>query len=463
MANIIQHCQVVPRIAEEDYIYSWQTRTSDTDALYQWNGSSWTLLKELDGTDLIYDSAVLGEKLYWADGKNPIQVLNIADNTTCTASDDGPVVQYLIAYQERLVGAGDARTQAEVEADGGVWPADSNRNRVIFSEALDTDTWPPNNFIDADIGTGEVISGLGINSINSATKGAQTQLVVFTPTSTLVNDGALASADQRLAVASTVLGCPSYHTIINTPFGLMFCSRHTVCLLDQKGIEPQQIGFLIAPAIKDSYDADPDYVIWRCAAFHDNTYKLSICNDDEEENNEEWWLDLRPAVFPNEHNWFGPHDGDQIFQYLLWEDLLLGVQDGTDDLWELEVEDQYDSMTTTAARTSTMTWPRFKVNNIKKGKLDAYGFRGETDAATNVSFTETISYDSNLSTAANTFTHAATVVPVYHVLRPIRRSSYDAQVSISFSANADLEVHSVYLRSKMLRRQSEKQAADSQS
>lgn len=451
MANKIKHIQVVERIGEDDILLSWQTRDAATDALYQWNGTGWTLLLALPGTGLIYDSAVRANFVYWADGKNPIRVWKPDVAETCEV-DDAPVVQYLIIYQGRVVGGGDARTKAEVEADGGVWPADSNRDRVVFDEPLDDTLWPPNNFIDANFDNGEVISGLGINSINSATRGAQTQLVVFKPSATLVNDGVLGSAEQRLNIVSAVLGCPGYHSIKNTPFGLMFASKKTVCLMDTSGKEPAQVGFFISPQM----DLIPTSMQKHMAAiFHDNTYKLSFSNDNETKNNEEWWLDLKPQIFPQEHNWYGPMTGDFILQYAIFNDILIGAEHDTDSMWRLDVEGSYGSMTAPSTpRTQVMTWPRFQADGLKRGFIDAYGFRAVTDVSAALTFTESISLNQGTSTTGVSFVTPSDDI-IYNVTRPFRKMRYDGQISISHSSANDLEIQSVYLRSKLSRRQSE--------
>jgi len=451
MANTIIHIQVLSRAGEDDILLSWQHRTSQVDALYQWNGTGWTLLQALQGTSLIYDSCTLQGRVYWADGKNPIQVWKPDSDEICEVTD-APVVQYLVTYQGRIVGGGDARTEAEVIADSQIWPADSNRDRVVYCEPLDDTLWSPNNFIDANIGTGEVISGLGINSITSATRGAQTQLVVFKPTAILVNDGTLNAAEQRLAVVSIALGCPGYHSIVNTPFGLMFASKNTICLMDTSGKEPNQVGFFISPEMALVQSAMQK---WHAAVFHENTYKMSISNDSATVNNEEWWLDLKPQIFPQEQNWYGPHTGDQILQYAIFNGVLVGAQMETDDMWRLDVEGSYGSMTAPSTpRTQVMTWPRFQVDNIKRGFVDAYGFRGITDVAGALTFTETISLNQGASTTTVSF-----VTPVddsiYNVTRPFRKMKYDGQVSISHSSANDLEIQSVYLRAKQSRRQSE--------
>lgn len=458
MANIIKHIQVVKRPLQDDILLSWQSRTATTDGFYQWNGTGWTLLQGLIGTDLIYDSTILQNRVYWADGKNPIQVWKPDIDEICEVTD-APVVQYLLTYQGRIVGGGDARTKAEVEADSGIWPADSNQDRVVFSEPLDDSLWPPNNFIDANFNNGEVISGLGINSINSATRGAQSQLVVFKPTATLINDGVLNASEQRLNIVSAILGCPGYHSIKNTPHGLMFASKKTVCLMDTSGKEPTQVGFFISPQMELIPAAMQK---WMSAMFHDNTYKLSFSNANATRNNEEWWLDLKPQIFPQEHNWYGPMTGDFILQYELFNQLLVGAQMLTTSMWKLDVEGLYGSMTAAGtARTQVMTWPRFQANDLKQGIVDAFGFRGLTDVAGALVFTETISLDQASSSMQTVFT-TPVAAGIYNVSRPFRRVRYDGQISISHQSSNDLEILTLYIRTKVRRKQSERLAGSSQ-
>jgi hypothetical protein len=239
----------------------------------------------------------------------------------------------------------------------------------------------------------------------------------------------------------------------------MFCSKTTVCLLDTSGKEPQQVGFWISPAIAAVPAALQK---WTAAIFHDNTYKLALGSSAATTaNDNEWWLDLRAQIFPQEHIWYGPMTGDAILQYEIFNDVLIGAQMLTTSMWRLDVEGSYRSMTTTAARTSTMTWPRVKSENLARGKIDAYGFRGVTDSGTVVAFTEAVDFERGEDSEANTFT-APIQDAIYSVTRPIKRNSYDAQISISHSAASDLEVHSVYVRGKTTRRQSEKMDGSTQ-
>ncbi len=459
----LKHIHVYKRPGEDDILFGWATRTADTDALAQWNGSGWTELFELPGTDLIYDSRTWLSQLFFCDGKNGIWRYDVETNNLCEI-DTAPVVQYLEVYQEHLVGAGDARTKAEIEAATLTWPADSNRDRVLWCEALDFDRWSPNNFIDAQTGTGEVISGLGVNSITSADRGAQSQLVVFKPSSTLINDGVLGSGDQRLNIVSIVIGAPGYHSIKNTSFGLVFAGKEGVYLVDTQGKEPIQIGFLISPDIAET-KTDFDLQRWQAAIFHENTYKLSIPTGlDSTVNDREWWLDMRPQVFsPAEQQlWYGPMTGDTILQYAIYQGDLVGAEMGTMSMWKLDVEGVYGSMASPSTpRTSTMTWPRLASDNMARGKLDAYGFKGVIDSATAVAFTEGVDYERGRATTSETLTIPARPA-VYNVTRPVKRNAYDAQVSISHSADSDIEVHSVYVRGKVTRRQSEKEDGSTQ-
>ena len=434
------------------------TRTGGADGIYQWTGTGWTQIWQLPGTNLIYDTTTWRERVYFVDGRTEMLAY---DGLGLCPVTSGPVVQYITSYQERLVGAGDNRTQSEVEADGGVWPVDSNRDRVLFCEPLDDTVWSPNNFIDASTGTGETVSGLGVNSINSADRGAQSQLVVFKPTSTLINDGVLGSGDQRLNHVSKAIGCPGYKTIKNTPYGLMFTSKHSTCLMDTSGKEPQQIGFAIHTAVEAIPDTTSPYTSARygsAAIFHDNAYKLSIASSTIK-NDREWLLDLRPGMFPDQANWYGAHIGDFILEYEYYQGQLIGAEQDTINVWVLDKEGQWGSMSDpSGARTSVMTWARFKVDNMKQEAVDAYGYSGQ--CATSVTITESVSLDRGTTVVANTFTTPVSLaadLPSYNVTRPLKNPAHDAQVSLTHNNASDIELHSLYLRSRTRGRQSEKQ------
>lgn len=456
------HC--LRRVGKSDVLFGILTRVANTDALYEWYGSppSWHFVLDLPGTDLIYDTVTWQERLHIADGKNPI--LRLDENVDCF--NNAPVVQYLVVFQDRLVGAGDARL-----IPSEVVEVDSNRDRVLFCETLDFTIWSPNNFIAADTGTNEQITGLGVNSITSSDRGAQAQLAVFKPHSIYINDGTLGSGDQRLNSISLSIGCPSYNTIKNTPFGLMFMSAETICVLDTQAKEPNQVGVFIGPEIKAIPHTDSvstNMKQWACAYFHDQTYKLSIAAPAGIKNTREWWMDMRPALFPNEMNWYGPHSGDFIFQYETFQNTLIGAEFGTYRIWTLDVEGRWGSMTDPdTARTATMKWNRSPVPGYKRGIIDAYGFKGVlSQGDTNpVTFAEVIDIERGVQTYANTFTVDAPALgdsAYYSVTRPIRRPGYDVQVTISHSSPDDVSVDSLYLRTKIQPRQSEKMNGSTQ-
>ena len=465
----LKHIHVYSRPQEDGILFGWATREGTTDALFQWDGDSWVEIFELPYTNAIYDSVTWNSKIYFCDGKTGIWEYPVETNTICLSAV-GPVVQYLLVYQDRLIGAGDSRTEAEVLADLGIWPADSNRDRVLFTEALDFNTWSPNNFIDSRTGTGEVISGLGVNSITSADRGAQSQLVVFKPTAILINDGTLGAGEQKLNIVSLVLGCPGYHTITNTPFGLMFVSKQSVCLMNTEAKEPDQIGFTIWTEINAiPEDLDNIYTDLRhqsAGIYHDNTYKISICDGiiDTDRNTVEWWLDLRQAVFPSERNWYGPHTGDFIMQYKLFQGLLVGAEHLTMLMWQLDVETKWGSMSAVnTARTSTFVTSRLQVPGMKEGKLDAYGLVAQMTAG--VALSCSVDVDRGTSTEANVWTAPSVLGSqggAYKIIRPIKRPGHDAQVTVSHSHASDIEVHTLYMRARERRRQAEKQSGSTQ-
>jgi hypothetical protein len=465
----LKHIHVYSRPQQDDILFGWATRENDTDALFQWDGNSWVEIFVLPYTNAIYDSVTWLSIIFFCDGKTGIWAYDFENNTICLI-EDGPVVQYLVTFQDRLIGAGDSRTEAEVLADSQIWPADSNRDRVLFTETLDFNTWSPNNFIDARTGTGEVISGLGVNSITSATRGAQSQLVVFKPTAILINDGALASGEQKLNFVSLVVGCPGYHSIVNTPFGLFFVSKSSVCMMNTDAKEPDQVGFPIHTEIEaipeDLTNIYTDLKHQSAGVYHDNTLKFSICDGiiDTDRNTVEWWLDLRQAIFPQERNWYGPHTGDFIMQYANFQNMLVGAEHQTMLMWQLDVEGEWGSMQApSTARTSTFVTNRVQVPGMKEGKLDAYGLVAQMSAGVDLNCS--VDIDRGSHSEANVWTSPSVLGSEggsYKVIRPIKRPGHDAQVTVNHADASDIEIHTLYMRARERRRQSEKQSGSSQ-
>ena len=461
----IKHLHVLRQVGASDALLAFATRDGGlTDALYQWVPSTgWSLIKELPGTGLIYDSVTWRNRLYWVDGKNS---LGIYDGTGfCASPPQAPVGQFIVVYQGRLVIGGDARlVPSEVSA------VNSNRNLIRYCESLDDSTWSPNNFVQCDIvGDGQVISGLAVNTVSTSDQGAQANLLIFHPTATLMHKGVLGSGDVELDVLSGVRGCPGYHTITDTPYGVMFASsqatmgsKPTVCVVNPQGGEPMEIGF---PIWTDLVPIQSSMHALAAAVYHDNMLKVAFNGTGTgTANDHEWWLDLRQTVFPGEHNWYGAHLGDSICQWVIYQGKLVAAQNDSMNVWEVDVEGQWGSMATPAtARTSTQIWPRIRVQGQKKGQIDAYGMMGQIAAG--VVLTGSISIDRGTQTISDTWTAPASLsseTPMYALIRPARFEGHDAKITWTHSAASDITVDSIYVRSLQRGRQQEKQSNSSQ-
>src|SRR3990167_4532445 len=422
MAATLKHIRTFRRTGQADILLGWATRTAQSDALYQWNSSTgWTFIAALTGTNLTYSSVVWKNRVYWVDGKNALQAWD--GSAICTLSAQAPVGQYIVVYQARLVIGGDARL-----IPSEVSEVNTNRNLVVYSEALDDSQWSPNNFIQCDIvGDGHSISGLGVVSAGTSDQGAQQTLAVFHPHATLIHQGVLGSGEVQLNIVSKVRGCPGYNTIANTPFGLMYLASNqeggtqpTVCLLAPGNSgEPAEVGLPISTNIAAmTTDA---MRVQSAAIFHDGMYKLSFDGLATGTNNTyEWWLDLRQTAFPQENNWYGPHTGDNILQYEIFGGNLIAAELGTSRVWKVDVTGLYGSMTASGTpRTSTMIWPRLRIGNQKKGSLDAYGISGQLAAS--AVLTGSVDIDRGTYTIADTFTAPASLpanTPMYALIRP---------------------------------------------
>ena len=461
----IKHIHVMSQVGVADILLAFATRDGGaTDALYQWVPSlGWSLILALPGTDLIYDSVTWRNRLYWVDGKNAMQIYD--GSGFCTTPPQAPVAQFIVVYQGRLVVGGDARlVPSEVAA------VNSNRNLVRYCESLDDSTWSPNNFIQCDIvGDGQVISGLAVNTVSTSDQGAQSNLLIFHDTASMMHKGVLGSGDVELDVLSGVRGCPGYHSISDTPFGVTFISskatkgsRPTVCVVNPQGGEPLEIGFPIHTDINNIQDAMHKL---DTSIYHDNMLKIAFNGTGTgTANDHEWWLDLRQTVFPGEHNWYGAHTGDQILQWVIYQGKLVAAQNDSMNVWQVDIEGQFGSMTTPlVARTSTQTWPRVRVPGQRKGQVDAYGVMGQIKAG--VTLTGSIDLDRGTTIINDTWTAPAALpanTPMYALIRPARFEGHDAKISLSHSDFSDITVDSVYIRSLIRGRQQEKQSNSSQ-
>ena len=456
----LKHIHVLSRAGQADILLGWATRDGGaTDGLYKWSITGWTLILSLPGTDLIYDSVTWRERLYWVDGKN---ALGIYDGLGfCSPVAEAPIGQYIRVHQDRLVIGGDARNQAEVEADGGTWPVDSNRIRVIYCEVLDDATWSPNNFIDCSTVNGEIISGLEIGGLTTSTEGAQSTLAIFKPSITMLHRGPLGTANVQLDIVSTEHGCPGYHSLGKSNEGIIFASKWSVCRLDPgSGKEPEEIGFSIAPDVAATPLAMQK---WMAGFYHDGKYHLSFAAPATVTNGVEYELDMRTPVFPTEQNWCGPHSGDDILQWAVYNDELVAAQYGTLNMWLVDVEGQFDSMDSLDARVVEVVLPRIASPNLSKQKLDAFGFRIQIGASQDIDFE--IDYDRGSDTDLLSWTSPATIGafgPGFPVLRPLKQPANDMQISLFYEGNTDLQIDSIYLRGRLDRRQAELQNGSTQ-
>lgn len=455
----LKHIHVLSRTGEDDILLGWATRDTDTDGLYKWGATGWILIYNLPGTDLIYDSVTWRERLYWVDGKN---ALGIYDGLGfCTPVPEAPIGQYIRVHQDRLCIGGDARTRTEIEGASLVWPADSNRIRVIYCEVLDDATWSPNNFIDCSTVNGEIISGLEVGGVTTSTEGAQSTLAIFKPSVTMLHRGPLGTANVQLDIVSTEHGCPGYHSLGRSNNGIVFASKYSVCRLDPGAVaEPEEIGFGIAPDVK----AIPLVMQkWTAGFYFDNKYHLGFSSGSATVNNREYELDMRDAVFPQEQNWYGPHTGDEILQYAVYNDHLVAAQFGTLKMWSIDLENRFDSMTSLSPRVAVIKMPRIATPNITEEKVDAIGLRVQTDASTELEFD--IDYDRGQSSSNYTWTAPSTIGVLgagFPVVRPLKQPAHDMQVTLTHRNNADLQIDSIYLRSRVRRRQAEKQIDSTQ-
>jgi hypothetical protein len=455
----LKHIHVLSRAGQPDILLGFATRDGNTDVLYKWSTIGWTHLLDLPGTDLKYDSTTWRERVYWVDGKNAIGIYD--GKGFCTPVSTAPIGQYIRTYQDRLVVGGDARTQAEIEAALLKWPADSNRNRIIYCEVEDDATWSPNNFIDAATNNGEIISGLEIGATTTGDEGAQSVLVVFKPSVTMLHRGTLGGVDVTLTVLSEEHGAPSHHSHGISNKGVLFVSKTNVCRLEPTAnSEPEEIGFNIQPDILNIPLATQEFV---AGFYYLGKYHCAIPSLFNNLNTFEFELDTRQPVFPQEQNWYGPHLGDEILQWAVFNDQLIAAQQESLNIWEIDQEFIFRSMVSESPRVIEIILPRLATQNFDDEKLDAIGFRGQLNELQTLTFE--FDYERGQFFSSNSWqsqTGLGIFGAIFPLIRMLKQPRKDVQAKIIYDGNSDLQIDSLYLRARINRRQAEKKSGSVQ-
>jgi len=165
---------------------------------------------------------------------------------------------------------------------------------------------------------GEEIIGMKELSLQQSGAMNQSALVFFKDRSVWVMTGEpLETADVGEVRGDAVFhkqpiadGCPSFETVCETPWGLIWAGHEDVYFMPNGGGAPIPIGRRIASRLENT----PFDMKWRWhAAYHDGHYRLSIMAPGQKQDEpvamqEEWRLDLRygPPQGWNQARWFGP-------------------------------------------------------------------------------------------------------------------------------------------------------------
>lgn len=154
----------------------------------------------------------------------------------------------------------------------------------------------------------DTCTGVGIAGVTSEYE-AQAPLLFFTNTRTFMCTGdPFDPNDQNatLVELSSRVGCIGHDSIVNTPFGTIFCGIDSIYLIPPGGGYPEDIGWPIGKEVKR---IPPSLRSGIRAVFHRNFYKLAIPPGGGTQNEQQWWLDLRQGV-GSTPSWWGPHRMD---------------------------------------------------------------------------------------------------------------------------------------------------------
>lgn len=221
----------------------------------------------------------------------------IADGPPVPLRGPARVGSIMRAYYGRLVIAGDEGTPEAVWCTSTLAPGNE---QAIFDAGV---FWPHNGRLPR---APEPVTGIGLVGPGERESSVQSPLVVMTLTRTYLWYGdILDDPSAQWVLASRRAGCISANSVVETPYGLLYCGLESVYMVPSGGAVPVDVGWPIRPAIQ----AIPFGVRHKVTAlYHKGFYKLAIVPPGSSTPIQQWWLDLRrgPTTIPS---WWGPHLG----------------------------------------------------------------------------------------------------------------------------------------------------------
>jgi len=154
----------------------------------------------------------------------------------------------------------------------------------------------------------QTVTGLGIAGVTSDYD-ATSPLLFFTSSRTFMVQGdpfdPNPDVPATLVELSSRVGCISHCSIVNTPYGTIWCGIDSIYLVPPGGGYPQDVGWPIADQIRQIPVGVRSQV---CATFHKQFYKIAMPAAAGSTLTTQWWLDLRQGV-TDAPSWWGPHTG----------------------------------------------------------------------------------------------------------------------------------------------------------
>ena len=219
----------------------------------------------------------------------------IADGTPVPLSGVDRTGNILVVHRNRLWVSGDVANPRRIYATSVLIPG---AEQAIFDLG---DFFPAN----AIISLPDDVTGMGVCATVNGDD-PRSPMALFTKTSTYLWYGDILDdpSAERVQVSSRI-GCIGADAVAQTPFGLCFIGLESVYRIPPGGGVPEDIGWPIAPAIKEI----PTGSLSKCRLiFHKGFLKAYLVPSGASTPTVEYWCDLRMGL-GNPPSWWGPHTG----------------------------------------------------------------------------------------------------------------------------------------------------------
>jgi hypothetical protein len=230
----------------------------------------------------------------------------VIDSTLVPIAEVGRQGRIFATHRAAVWFAGDPRQPSRVFSTSTVVPG---LEQQIFDIG---DFFPWSAVVPFSEGDGDVVTGLAVAALTSTQKSPESPMAVFKQNSTWLFFGDLGDPNSELVQLSGKVGCVAAETVSPTRWGVVFCGRESVYLLQPQLTEPLDIGWPLTPFFRT---LDPGRAAQAFAFYQHGFYHLVFPARDPQHTTDRgtmWSLDMRrgpgaPRGQGPVPSWWGPH------------------------------------------------------------------------------------------------------------------------------------------------------------